>query len=154
MYPTNNAESVNTVSSGEGVPCPNCHVVNKSTSRFCITCGTQLIANEDVAQNFVPAFSQIDETEKNEVLNTTIEPEVVNEIEETEIFSESKETEVFSEIKKPEVFNEIKEPEVVPEVKIPNIQQPKVKYVEPESVFAQGLPSWSIEPPQVMVRRR
>lgn len=27
-------------------------------------------------------------------------------------------------------------------------------YVEPESVFAQGLPEWSIEPPQVMVRRR
>ncbi len=28
-----------------------------------------------------------------------------------------------------------------------------VKYVEPANVFAQGLPSWSIEPPQVMVRR-
>lgn len=28
-----------------------------------------------------------------------------------------------------------------------------VKYVEPNNVFAQGLPSWSIEPPQVMVRR-
>lgn len=29
-----------------------------------------------------------------------------------------------------------------------------VKYVEPTNVFAQGLPEWSIEPPQVMVRRR
>lgn len=28
------------------------------------------------------------------------------------------------------------------------------KYVEPQNVFAQGLPSWNIEPPQVMVRRR
>lgn len=28
-----------------------------------------------------------------------------------------------------------------------------VKYVEPANVFAQGLPNWSIEPPQVMVRR-
>lgn len=28
-----------------------------------------------------------------------------------------------------------------------------VKYVEPANVFAQGLPDWSIEPPQVMVRR-
>ena len=27
-------------------------------------------------------------------------------------------------------------------------------YVEPSHVFAQGLPDWSIEPPQVMVRRR
>ncbi len=30
----------------------------------------------------------------------------------------------------------------------------KVKYVEPDNVFAQGLPDWSIEPPQVLVRRR
>jgi len=28
-----------------------------------------------------------------------------------------------------------------------------VKYVEPSNVFAQGLPEWSIEPPQVVVRR-
>lgn len=27
------------------------------------------------------------------------------------------------------------------------------KYVEPNTVFAEGLPDWSIEPPQVMVRR-
>lgn len=29
-----------------------------------------------------------------------------------------------------------------------------VKYVEPENVFAQGLPEWSLEPPQVVVRRK
>lgn len=28
------------------------------------------------------------------------------------------------------------------------------KYVEPTSVFADGLPEWDIVPPQVMVRRR
>ena len=28
------------------------------------------------------------------------------------------------------------------------------RYVEPNNVFAEGLPAWSIEPPQVMVRRR
>lgn len=27
------------------------------------------------------------------------------------------------------------------------------RYVEPDNVFAQGLPEWNIEPPQVMVRR-
>lgn len=31
---------------------------------------------------------------------------------------------------------------------------PKEKYVEARSVFAEGLPSWDIVPPQVMVRRR
>lgn len=38
-----------------------------------------------------------------------------------------------------------------------NIQQTadkSIKYVEPASVFADGLPSWDIVPPQVMVRRR
>lgn len=28
------------------------------------------------------------------------------------------------------------------------------QYVEPNNVFAEGLPEWNIEPPQVMVRRR
>lgn len=28
------------------------------------------------------------------------------------------------------------------------------QYVEPNTIFAEGLPEWSIEPPQVMVRRR
>lgn len=28
-----------------------------------------------------------------------------------------------------------------------------MKYVEPANAFAKGLPDWSIEPPQVMVRR-
>lgn len=28
------------------------------------------------------------------------------------------------------------------------------KYIEPESVFAEGLPEWNIEPPQVVVRRK
>ena len=28
-----------------------------------------------------------------------------------------------------------------------------VKYVGPNNIFAQGLPAWNIEPPQVMVRR-
>lgn len=32
--------------------------------------------------------------------------------------------------------------------------KPVEVYEEPESVFAEGLPEWSIEPPQVMVRRK
>lgn len=28
-----------------------------------------------------------------------------------------------------------------------------VKYIEPSNAFAQGLPEWSIEPPEVLVRR-
>lgn len=32
--------------------------------------------------------------------------------------------------------------------------RPAVEYQEPESVFAEGLPDWDIEPPQVVVRRK
>ena len=48
--------------------------------------------------------------------------------------------------------NEVKAEE--PEVKAPEVVKPVNNYVEPESVFAQGLPEWSVEPPQVVVRRR
>ena len=37
--------------------------------------------------------------------------------------------------------------EAVPVVK-------KGKYVEPDNAFAQGLPSWDVVPPQIVVRRR
>lgn len=33
------------------------------------------------------------------------------------------------------------------------IQQEVVHYEEPQSLFAEGLPSWSVEPPIMMVRR-
>ena len=36
----------------------------------------------------------------------------------------------------------------------PAAPQKNVKYKEAPSAFAEGLPEWSIEPPQVMVRRR
>lgn len=39
-------------------------------------------------------------------------------------------------------------------VKEASPEKKKAKYVEPNNVFAQGLPEWSIEPPQIMVRRR
>lgn len=90
------ANFINSVASGEGIPCPKCSAMNKPDSRFCIACGAELVKQEVSTQNSAPAFSQVKETKVEQICN---------------------------------------------------------KYVEPESVFAQGLPSWSIEPPQVMVRR-
>lgn len=37
---------------------------------------------------------------------------------------------------------------------VEKVVEKTVVYVEPESVFAQGLPEWSVEPPQVVVRRK
>ena len=36
----------------------------------------------------------------------------------------------------------------------PAAPQKPVKYTEAPSAFAEGLPEWNLEPPQVMVRRR
>lgn len=36
---------------------------------------------------------------------------------------------------------------------VENVYVSDDRYVEPNNVFAQGLPDWTIEPPQVMVRR-
>lgn len=51
----------------------------------------------------------------------------------------------------------LKKDDVTPEKNVA-ANQPKTKepfkYVPPASAFAQGLPEWSIEPPQVMVRRK
>ena len=48
-----------------------------------------------------------------------------------------------------------------PQANAPAFEQVKEKetpaqvsqYIEPNNIFAEGLPEWSIEPPQVMVRR-
>lgn len=45
-------------------------------------------------------------------------------------------------------------PEKPKQAEQPKSAEPTVKYTEPESVFAEGLPSWDIEPPQVVVRRK
>ena len=46
--------------------------------------------------------------------------------------------------------------QAAPQPAAPKPEQPAPvkKYVEPSAAFAEGLPEWSIEPPQVVVRRR
>lgn len=90
------ANFINSVASGTNVPCPKCGVSNKPDSKICISCGAEITAPKEAANN-APAFEPDKET--------------------------------------------------VAPAKAAN-------YVEPNNVFAQGLPDWSIEPPQVMVRRR
>lgn len=91
------ANFINSVASGQVIPCPVCGIQNTSDSRFCISCGSNLKATS--SGNTVPVFAQVADNP-----------------------AQSKEA--------------------------------TVKYKEPDSVFADGLPSWDIVPPQVMVRRR
>ena len=87
------ANFINSVASGQAVPCPKCSTINKPDSTFCIACGAKL--SPTAASNDAPAFSPISED-----------------------------------------------------------SQKATEHVEPTSAFADGLPSWDIVPPQVMVRRR
>lgn len=88
------ANFINSVADGTNIPCPKCGASNKADSKFCISCGEELVVPK--ADN-TPAFAPAQET--------------------------------------------------------PVAPAKAKKYVEPQSAFAEGLPAWSIEPPQVMVRR-
>lgn len=88
------ANFINSVAAGTDIPCPKCGTSNKADSKFCISCGAELIVPK---ADDAPAFAPAQET--------PVAPAKV------------------------------------------------AKYVEPKSAFAEGLPEWSIEPPQVMVRR-
>lgn len=89
------AAFINSVASGTNVVCPSCGTSNKPDSKYCITCGAEIVVPAK-AQDSAPAFEPAKENKAD---------------------------------------------------------TKAVKYVEPVNVFAQGLPDWSIEPPQVMVRR-
>ena len=85
------ANFINSVAAGTNIPCPKCGANNKADSKFCISCGEEIVVPK--ADN-TPAFAPAQETPA----------QVAN-------------------------------------------------YVEPRGAFAEGLPAWSSEPPQVMVRR-
>ncbi len=89
------ANFINSVATGTTIPCPKCGVANKSDSKFCISCGAEIIAPQN-SQTNTPAFEQVKGSETS--------------------------AQAF-------------------------------KYIEPNTVFAEGLPKWSIEPPQIMIRR-
>ena len=161
------ANIINAVASGAGITCPNCNTMNESDSLFCFVCGTKLAdatpAAFEPVTNTEPAtaFKPVENTNAFEPVETTgtvnaFEP--IGATETTNAFEPVNVTETLNEAEKQEAapafapVNEVKAEE--PEVKAPEAVKPVSNYVEPESVFAQGLPEWSVEPPQVVVRRR
>ena len=171
MDAINKADFINSVASGNNVPCPNCGTSNGADSNFCIACGTKLAAIKEVVNN-APAFEPAKEAfapvaEEAEPAKEAFAP-VAEEAEPAkEAFAPVVEQvklakEAFASVKEAfqpaqetaepvkEAFQPVNE-EIVP---VKKTVAPAIgKYVEPSCVFAQGLPEWSIEPPQVMVRR-
>lgn len=84
------ANFINSVASGQKIPCSKCDALNEADSKFCEACGAPLEAkNENKDAAFAPL---------------------------TEVATET--------------------------------------YINDKDVFADGLPEWNIEPPQVLVRRK
>lgn len=121
---------IKTPANEANIPCPACGKFNNPEDGFCIFCGEDLPVSKRV-QNNVPAFAPTDESSGKE---TSVK--------------ESSDNELPVETEKAEFY-------VLKTTQGDNKSSVKdVKYVEPNNVFAQGLPDWSIEPPQVVVRRR
>ena len=152
------ANIINTVASGAGITCPNCNTMNEADSLFCFVCGTKLADVAPAAFEPVAAAETATAFEPVETTETVNPFESVGATETTNAFEPVNVIETVKEDEKKEVapaftpVNEVKAEE--PEVKAPEAVKPVNNYVEPESVFAQGLPEWSVEPPQVVVRRR
>ncbi len=164
------ANIINTVASGEGRPCPNCNTMNDADSLFCFVCGTKLeaiapaafepVVTPEPANAFEPvvtpepanAFEPVVTPEPANAFEPVVTPEPANAFEPVNINETVNETENQEAAPAFTPVNEVKAEE--PVVKAPEAVKPVSNYVEPESVFAQGLPEWSIEPPQVVVRRR
>lgn len=160
------ANFINSVAGGQGIPCPNCNTLNEADSRFCIACGTPLSSKKP--ENAVPFAAAEPVQEPTPAAELSQEPAFA------EAPSQEKEPVPAAEPsqqpfptaepsqQQPFAAAEPSRPPVRPrpvqsrtkQAEQPKPAAPTVKYVEPESVFAEGLPSWDIEPPQVVVRRK
>ena len=162
------ANFINSVAGGQGIPCPNCNTLNEADSRFCIACGTPL--SQKKPENAVPfaAAEPVQEPTPTPAAEPSQEPAFAaapsQEKEPVPAAEPSQQPFPTAEPSQQQPFAaaEPSRPPVRPrpvqsrtkQAEQPKSAAPTVKYVEPESVFAEGLPSWDIEPPQVVVRRK
>lgn len=164
------ANFINSVAGGQGIPCPNCNTLNEADSRFCIACGTPL--SQKKPENAVPfaAAEPVQEPTPTSAAASSQEPTPTpaaapsQEKEPVPAAEPSQQPFPTAEPSQQQPFAAA-EPSRSPvrprpvqsrtkQAEQPKSAAPTEKYVEPESVFAEGLPSWDIEPPQVVVRRK
>lgn len=139
------ANFINSIGGGQKIPCPNCNTLNDADATFCVSCGTKLKKDTDSQGEQDIVNGGINSLEvrcpKCNIIN---EPGAV--------FCGS----CGAKLNVP-VNGEINQRQQQA-VSTKAIFKPVASIVqeEPEeaSVFAQGLPSWDIVPPQVMVRRK
>ena len=152
------ANFINSVAGGQGIPCPNCNTLNEADSKFCIACGTPLTQKKP--ENVVPfaTAEPVQEPTPTPAAAPSQEKEPVPAAEPSQQPFPTAEPSQ----QQPFAAAEPSRPPVRPrpvqsrtkQAEQPKSAAPTEKYVEPVSVFAEGLPSWDIEPPQVVVRRK
>ena len=154
----NNADIINSAAAGKIVFCTNCGAQNSTDNAFCTTCGSKLsipVVNEGAAEVVSEAFPTAEGPE------VKVEPAFQPATEEPEVKAEpafqpaTEEPEVKVE---PAFQPATEEPEVKAEPAFQPAESkshaPVVKYEVPPSAFAEGLPPWSVEPPNAFVKRR
>lgn len=132
-----------------GVSCPACNEQNAAEAVFCAFCGTKLAARGDA---------------KQEQTAESVETEAQKGTEKVEEIRSAAGSPVFAPVKKPKATGQsvqVKAGEsparpvsapVKPGSQV--VLQTVTDESEEVSAFAQGLPSWNVVPPQVMVRRK
>lgn len=140
MNAKSKADFIHAVAGGGKIPCPNCNTLNEADSKFCITCGTKLVRPESKPEEDLP-FRKVDQDPPVQ------KPEGDLPFRKVEPPAEP----VTGTAQKEVPFQTVSDAKQASETKQ---EVPYVVYAEPKSVFAEGLPEWSIEPPQVVVRRK
>lgn len=137
------ANFINAVVSGQENPCPNCNTLNEADAKFCASCGTPMIRKSEAAQAAPqempaePVFTPVQEVaqEAPQEVPAFVPLKKVKMAQETQ----GSPTSAPAEEKKEDMaFEPLK----------------KVQKDEVRSAFADGLPEWTIEPPQILVRRK
>ena len=156
-----NADFINAVAAGQNLICPQCGTLNESDSKFCYACGTRLSpapapaafapatpafeapVSEPAPVAFAPATPAF-EAPASEPAPAAFAPA-------TPAFEApvSEPAPVAFAPASPEPAAPVSEP-----APVVFAAEAEDSYDERELAFARGLPEWTIEPPQVMVRRR
>lgn len=116
---------LNAVASGNKIPCPECGSENKAEARFCTICGNALVK---------PVVTE----------NKPVEVAIAKKVE----------TAVDEKVFQPTIMiKKSSEAPVKPKIQA-EAQAIATSIFEEKSALADGLPQWTLEPPQVLVKRR
>ncbi|MDE6025283.1 MAG: zinc ribbon domain-containing protein [Lachnospiraceae bacterium] len=151
---------INSVAGGKKIPCPICNVLNDSDAMFCFSCGNILkaVKEEDTVTNVETIECPICH-ENNEIgymfclsCGAKLSSDNSQTLEQS---FKTAEAEKVEEIKSEEKSQTIS-PVAVQEKRVFKSVAMEVAGQQSEemSAFAQGLPSWDLVPPQIMVRRK